>query len=212
MNRRRLAGWGLVVYGALGVLLVVAGGVIGLDAAGRVERLATAADGTLTAAAESVRAAADAFRGVDGSLAESQASAAGGADLSRDASDTLDALSEAMSLSFLGAQPLLPLAADFATSAEQASALADTLDRVASSLDSTRGDVEEIGSELRELGTQLEVLRSETAASGTAPPLRAFVLLLLAWLLVPAVGALVGGALLLGAVPRRPRPAIPPGA
>lgn len=212
MRRQRLAGWGLLAYGAAGVILVVGGAIVGLDAAGRVERLAAAADGTLTAAAESVRAAADAFRGVDGSLAESQASAAGGAELSRDASETLDELSDAMRLSFLGAQPLLPLAGDFATSAEQASALADTLDRVAGSLDRTRADVEDIGTELRALGTQLEVLRGEAAASGSAPPLRALVLMLLAWLLVPAIGALVAGAALLGLVPRTVRPATPPGA
>jgi hypothetical protein len=201
--RRRLLGWALVLYGVAGLLLVIGGAGIGLEVAGRVERLAAAADGTLTAASSSTRAAAEAFGNVDASLAESQASAEGGADLARDASDTLASLAGTMELRILGTQPLLPLAGDFATSAEQASALADTLDRVGASLEGTREDVGGIGDELLELGVQLDGLRAETGAgAGDAPPVRILVLLLLAWLLVPALGGLVAGLALIG-VPRR---------
>jgi hypothetical protein len=196
--RRRLLGWALVLYGLVGIALVIVGGTLGLEVATRVEGLAAAAEGTLAAAARSVDAASDAFANVDSSLAESQASAEAGATLAQDASGTLASLSAAMELSIFGAQPLLPLAADFATSAEQAEALADTLVRVASSLDDTRVDVSSIGEELDDLGTELAVLRDSTGAGGDAPSVRPFVLLLLAWLLVPALGAVLGGMAILG--------------
>jgi hypothetical protein len=200
--RRRLLGWGLVLYGLVGIALVVVGGTVGLEVAARVEGLATAAQGTLAAAARSVDAASDAFANVDSSLAESQTSAEAGATLARDASGTLASLSAAMELSIFGAQPLLPLAADFATSAEQAEALAVTLGRVASSLDDTRVDVSSIGDELDDLGTELAILRDSAGAGGDAPSVRPFVLLLLAWLLVPALGAVLGGMAVLGMRPR----------
>lgn len=190
---RRLLGWSLVLYGLLGLGIVLGGAVVGLDVAARVERLASAAGGTLDAAARSTEAAADAFTNVDASLAESQVSAAGAADLALEASGTLDSLSSAMELSVFGAQPLLPLASEFAASADQAASLAETLDSVAASLDETRGDVSGIGVELDRLASQLAVLQESTGSGGSAPPIRPFVILLLAWLLVPAVGGVIGG-------------------
>ena len=190
---RRLLGWSLVLYGLLGLAIVLGGAVVGLDVAARVERLASAAGGTLDAAARSTKAAADAFTNVDASLAESQESAAGAADLALEASATLDSLAQAMQLSVFGAQPLLPLAGEFAASADQATALAETLDRVGASLEATRGDVSGIGVELDRLATQLAALQESSGTGGTAPPVRPFVILLLAWLLVPAVGGVIGG-------------------
>ena len=190
---RRLLGWSLVLYGLLGLAIVLGGAVVGLDVAARVERLASAAGGTLDAAARSTEAAGDAFTNVDASLADSQESAEGAADLALEASGTLDSLARAMELSVFGAQPLLPLASEFAASADQAASLAETLDRVAASLDETRGDVSGIGVQLDRLATQLAVLQESSGAGGTAPPVRPLVILLLAWLLVPAVGGVIGG-------------------
>jgi len=204
--RRRLLGWILVLYGLAGIVLVAGGAVVGLDAAARIERLASAADGTLAAAAQSTEAAADAFDNVDGSLAESETSAVAAAALARDASATLASLSQAMELSVFGAQPLLPLAGEFAASADQASALAETLDRVGSSLGDTRVDVSGIGVQLEGLATELAVLRDSTGAGEDPPPVQAFVVLLLAWLMIPALGGLLGGLALL----RRPPPPATP--
>ena len=195
--RRRLLAWVLILYGVLGLVLVIGGAAIGLDVAARVERLATTADGTLAAAARSTDAAAEAFTNVDASLSESQASADAAAELARDASGTMASLAQAMELSVFGAQPLLPLAAEFDASAEQASALAETLDRVAASLSDTRTDVTGIGTELAGLSAELGALRDANDTSGTAPPVRLLVLLLLAWLLVPAAGGLLIGLALL---------------
>ena len=199
--RRPLLGWALIVYGILGLALVVIGALIGLELASRIERLAATADGTLAAAVRSTDAAADAFTNIDASLSESEASAAAAAALARDASGTLASLSAAMELSVFGAQPLLPLAGEFAASAEQASALGETLDRVGDSLGETRTDVASIGTELDGLSAELDALREANGTGGSAPPLRLFVVLLLAWLLIPALGGLLGGLALLR-VPR----------
>lgn len=205
MRSRPLA-WGLILYGLLGLALVVGGAVIGLETAARLERLATEADGTLAAAARSTRAAAESFTSIDGSLTDARASADGAAILAREASATLDALSVAMQLSLFGAQPLLPLADEFATSADQASELAGTLEAVGASLGDTRTDVAVIGVELDSLSRQLESLQDSSEMDGTAPPLSLFVALLLAWLAIPPIGALFAGLVLL----RRARPAAPP--
>lgn len=199
--RRPLLAWSLILYGVLGFALILGGAMIGLELAARVERLATTADGTLAAAVRSTDAAGDAFTNVDGSLSEAETSAAAAGALARDASGTLASLARAMELSVFGAQPLLPLAGEFDASAEQASALGETLDRVGGSLGATRTDVTSIGSELDELSVQLAGLRDANGSGGTAPLLRPFVILLLSWLLVPAVGGLLAGLALL----RRPR-------
>ena len=201
MRGRRLA-WGLIVYGLLGLVLVVGGALIGLQAAGRVERLASAADGALIAAARSTRAAAESFTNIDGSLANAQLSADQAAVLAGEASGTLDALAESMRLSIFGSQPLLPLAAEFETSAEQAAELAVTLGSVGGSLDATRADVEIIGTELGLLADELEALRGADSDAGTGPSLTLFIGLLLAWLAVPAVGAFLFGLAILRQSPR----------
>ncbi|HSK92795.1 MAG TPA: hypothetical protein VLA76_01905 [Candidatus Angelobacter sp.] len=205
MARRTLA-WGLVLYGLAGIALLVIGAAIGLDTAGRLERLASDADGTLAAAVRSTDAAADAFTDVDASLEEAELSAGTAALLSREAAGTLRSLALAMELSIFGAQPLLPLSAEFETSAGQADELAEALDRVGGSLGDTRGDVDTLGVELRTLSERIEALRGSSGddADG-APPLRLFIGLLVAWLTLPALAAIAVGLAML----RRPRP-LPP--
>lgn len=198
--RRRALGWGLIVYGIAGLILIVAGAVAGLDVAARIERLAADADGTLAAAARTTDAAAASFANVDASLSEAQASAVAAAALSRDASGTLRSLALAMELSFFGSQPLLPMSDEFNASADQADALAETLATVGGSLGDTRTDVVRVGTELDLLADQLELLRgSSDGGTGAAPPLRPFIGLLLAWLAVPAVGGLIAGLAMLRA-------------
>jgi hypothetical protein len=184
-----------------GLVLVVVGAVGGLEMAGRVENLAVQADTTLAAAEAATRATADSFGGVDDSLGEGEASTHAAAVLARDASATLGSLANAMSLSILGTRPLEPLAADFAASASQASALADTLDGVGDSLSATRGDMTVIGEELDQLAVELGALRDASSTNGGAPPVRLFVVIVLAWLGLQALAALVGGVAIL----RRPR-------
>lgn len=199
---RRAAGWLLVMYGLLGFVLVVSGALVGLDAADRFERLATDANDAITSAAAATDAAADSFTNVDASLAESRISADAAAALAREASGTLDALADAMSLSILGAQPLLPLAEEFITSAQQARELAETLDAVGGSLGDTRADVAQIAPQLQRLSDELDALGGGSERGAGTPPLRLFVIVLLAWLLMQAMGSVLGGLMLM-----RPRAA-----
>lgn len=197
MTGRRWLGWGLIAYGLVGVAMIVAGSLIGLAAADRVERVVTDAEAALTAASSATRAAADSFDGVDDSLTGANESSAAAAALARRTQQTLDNLADAMEVSILGAQPLLPLAADFADSAVLAGDLADTLDGVQESLGSTQTDVAAIGAELDALASELEGLGDVAQLEGGVPPIRIFVGLLLVWLGVQVVAAFVGGVILL---------------
>lgn len=197
----RALGWALLAYGIAGVALVVVGAIGGLEMASRVEHLALRADSTLAAAQRATQATADSFTGVDESLRTGEISADGAATLARDTSATLRSLSLAMSLNILGTQPLQPLAADFAASADQAAALADTLDGVSTSLADTRADMTGIGAELDQLAVELGALRDASSTEGSAPSIRLFVMMVLVWLALQALGALIGGFALL----RRPR-------
>ncbi len=196
-GRRRWVGSSLLAYGLLGVAMLMAGSLVGLDVADRVERLATDADTTLTAAARSTRAAADSFEGIDTSLEDAGSSSAAAAQLARRSQQTLDELATAMELSIFGAQPLLPLADDFRESATLAAELATTLDDVQGSLGSSREDVDRIGVELSSLADEMEALSDRSGSSTSAPPMRLFVALLLLWLAIPVAASLVGGLLVL---------------
>lgn len=193
----RAFGWALLAYGIVGIALVVVGALGGLEMADRIENLALRADSTLAAAQRATEATAESFTGVDESLGEGEASADAAAVLAREASATLQSLSVAMNISILGTQPLRPLAADFADSAEQASALADTLDGMGASLSDTRADMVAIGSQIEALATELEALRDASSTEGTAPPVRLFVTIVLVWLGLQALGALIAGLALL---------------
>jgi hypothetical protein len=202
---KRGLGWILIAYGIVGMALVLATGWLVLEAAGRVEDLAAGAERTLDAAALSTAAAAEAASGVDASLSESLASARNAAELARDASATLSSLGRSMQVSIFGAQPLLPLADDFATSASQAADLGDTLDRLGESLESSVPAVSRIGVELDRLAAELRGMRDAVGGSADAPPMIVLMLLVLAWLLMPAAAGLVAGLALIGLIrPLRP--------
>jgi hypothetical protein len=194
---RATLGWGLVAYGVAGLVLSIVGFTFGLDAAGQLERLASATDTTLEAAARSTAAAADSFDSIDASLVNAESSVAQAATLSADAGATLAELSAAMNLTIFGAQPLATLADEFADSADQAEALAATLQTSAASVTDVRGDAEAIGAELATLAGELEALRSSVPANPV--PVRGLVALLVAYLTLPAVAALVAGSLVLRA-------------
>jgi hypothetical protein len=196
VGRSTLA-WGLIAYGVAGLLLSIVGVTFGLDAAGRLEQLAAATDQTLEAAARSTAAAAASFDSIDASLVSAEDSVAQAAMLAADAGATLDSLSAAMNLSVFGAQPLRPLADEFADAADQAAALATTLTTTAGSVTDVRTDATAIGNELEGLADELHALRGSVPPDPV--PIRGLVALLIAYLTLPAVAALVAGLLTLRA-------------
>jgi hypothetical protein len=198
---RRTIGRLLIAYGVVGFALVAVGGLAGLDLAARVEGLSGTATATLTAASRATEAAADAFVDVDTSLEEAVASADAASALAREASGSLRSLAVAMDITIFGSQPLAQLADEFAASADQAEALAGTLDGVGSSLGDTRAEVARIGPELSALSAELTALGETPNAASAATPLRLFVVLLLLWLVMQAAGSLVAGVVLLRSRP-----------
>jgi hypothetical protein len=196
----RLLGWLLLLYATIGVCLVLASVAIGGPMVGRIDRLATSASGSMDAASRAADAAADAFAGFDASLVEARRSTDEAAALSRDASGTLQSLSEAMSISVLGGQPLLSLADDFATSADQLRRMGDNLDGIGTALTANQDQIADVGGELRVLADQLQQLRGGVAAerAGAGPPLTWLFYGFLAWQLLPIAASAVAGRMLLG--------------
>jgi hypothetical protein len=195
----RTLGWLLVVYAALGLMLLVAAVAVGLPMVARVQRIADSANGSIQAAAGSARAASLALTGFDDSLTQAQQSAADAAALSRDASRTLDGLSAAMSVSILGTQPLVGLADDFAASADQLVQLGDSLEQIGQAMATSQGDVAQVTVELQGLTDQLTELAGATQAelAGADPPLTWLFVGFLAWQAVQVVAAGLAGLLIL---------------
>ena len=75
-----------------------------------------------------------------------------------------------MNLSIFGAQPLQPLADEFADAAEQAAALSVTLGTTAGSVSDVQADAAAIGVELEGLAAQLEALRDTVPAEPDPDP------------------------------------------
>jgi hypothetical protein len=195
----RTLGWLLLVYAAIGLLLIVAAVAVGLPMVGRVQRVADSANGSIQAAAGSARAASEALAGFDDSLTQAQQSAADAAALSREAAGTLDGLAAAMNVSILGTQPLVGLADDFAASADQLVQLGDSLQQIGQALATSQGDVDQVTLELQGLSDQLTELAGSMQAelAGADPPLTWLFAGFLTWQAVQVVAAGLAGLLIL---------------
>ena len=195
----RTLGWLLIVYAALGLMLLVAAVAVGMPMVGRVQRIADSANGSIQAAAGSARAASQALAGFDDSLTQAQQSASDAAALSRDAAQTLDGLSAAMNVSILGTQPLVGLADDFAATADQLVGLGDSLEQIGQAMATSQGNVDQVTLELDELTDQLTDLAGATEAelAGADPPLTWLFAGFLAWQGVQVVAAGLAGLLIL---------------
>jgi hypothetical protein len=188
VSLRRIA-IGLVLYGVLGLLLVVAALVGGWSGIAQID----AAVGSGAEASETLEAVADAFAGFDASLQSARTSAEDAAAASRNASSTASRLADAMGLSIFGAQPLLPLANDFRRQADDLRAVADDLDALGGSLAKDRNDVKGIHDHVSLLSAKTRAFGNPAGGTGIVVLLVA----LLLWLGAQAAGALVVGILLL---------------
>lgn len=187
---RRLSS-ALIAYGAVGLLLALVLAAAAWSPAERAETIAGQADASLQAAADAARAAADGFGNFDATLEQSSSSAGSAAALARETAGTMSELAGAMAISVFGAQPLLPLADDFQTSSEQLVLLAGDIDEIGASLDASRGDASRLHERLDRLADELAALQGE--APNRTPPLRALLVVALAWGTLPALAALAAG-------------------
>ena len=190
------AGLALVAFGVIGLVLTIGLLVVGGTAVGQAESLSATMDATVDAASQTLTDAAVAFAGFDASLAEGQGSAEQAAGLSRDTAATMDNLAAAMSITVFGAQPFVALAADFERGADQLDELGESLDRIGGTLGANRDEMSAVSRDLAALAAQVELV---DAATSEPPPLRLILYLLAAWLALPSVAAIAGGAWLLAA-------------
>ena len=185
---RRVA-FGLVGYGTVGLVLVVAAIVGGWSGIARID----AAVGSVAEASETLDAVADSFAGFDASLEGAGKSAQDAAAASRSASSTATRLADAMGLSIFGAQPLLPLANDFRRQAADLRAVADDLDGLGSSLAKDQDEVKRIHDHVTVLSARIRGFGNPAGGAGIA----ALLIALLLWLGAQAVAALAVGIVLL---------------
>ncbi len=191
---RRIA-VGLVVYGAVGLLLVTAALVGGWSGIARID----AALGSIAEASATLEAVADSFAGFDASLEGAARSADHAATASRDAASTAAGLADAMALNIFGAQPLLPLANDFRRQATDLGAVAGDLEQLGGSLAKDRVEVKRIHDHVSVLSQRVGAFGGGAGGTGIAVLLVA----LLVWLGTQAAAALVVGIMLLRRRPHR---------
>lgn len=191
----RAAGWSLVAYGSAGLLLLVLALFVGTGPVATAEDLLASLDGTLEAAADTARSSSTALLSVDAGMHEASSGTRDASVLVGDAATTSGRLADAMGLSILGTQPLVGLADDFRSIATQLSELGASLATVGDALETSTSDLAAVRVDVDRLATQVELAR-DRSGPGTgfgAGSLRVAYLALLAWLALPAIGALAIG-------------------
>lgn len=147
--------------GLVGLVAVGAFALVALPGLARVDATLDRSAAALQAAAGAARSAAEAFDGFDASFEEATQAAADASAIAARSAATARGLAAAMQLSVLGAQPLLPLAGGFESSATDLDALSGTLDRMGQALGGNRGDLADVGSEIHVLADELEGLADQ---------------------------------------------------
>lgn len=188
----RAAGWALLAYGVLGVLLLMAAVAIGSRSLERADVLLTSLDGTLAAAADTARSSSTALGSVDSGLDAARSGTRDAGVLVAEAAVTSGRLADAMSLSVLGTQPLIRLAGDFRTISDQLSQLGQSLGLVGDALATSTSDLATVRADVERLIAEVESVRDATGTEG-GTSLRVAYYAVLAWLTLPAFGALVLG-------------------
>jgi hypothetical protein len=203
----RLLGTVLILYGLSGIVLfaVVALNVARpIDEASRltvsIEGQRTAALDALAEAARTIDETARGVRGMDVSLDQASLATDRAANLSRDVATTMFGLQNAMSITILGTQPLIGLAASFQQAGQQLALLALDVAAIGEALEANRDDVHTVAEAMDRLGLSVEALTQSVrdgprleASSEALAELRLAIYALLAWMLAFAVGCVVGG-------------------
>jgi methyl-accepting chemotaxis protein len=215
-TRRRL-GRGLVAFGAIGLALILATGVLAIvtlgsigDAATGLERQRTELVQMLDPAATSIRDAATSATHAGASLTESAKAAQDGASLTTQLAASMEQLNSLSNLDILGQRPFAGIGSSFGDLAVRSRTLSASLTTTADALSADITDTAAVGRDLNRLAGQLDELRASAGASGPSAASTGFawlpilVLALLLWLAVPAAGSLWLGLRLLRRRPEGP--------
>jgi hypothetical protein len=194
----RIGGWALIAYGLAGTLLLLIAFAVASGPLGTAQRLLVSLDGTLHAAADTARSTSTALDSVDSGLGEAQRGTADASTLVADAAATSGRLASAMGLTIFGAQPLIGLSDDFEAIQTQLTGLSANLDAVSGAMATSADDLDDVRIDVARLATEIERLRDTTGTdTGGTGSIGLAVGVLLAWLALPAIAALIGGAALL---------------
>ncbi|MHB8631775.1 MAG: hypothetical protein ACYC9W_07600 [Candidatus Limnocylindria bacterium] len=196
-------GFALVANGLLGLLLVgLALGALG-PLLTRWSVAADSAGDSLATAAAALDQTSTAFDGFSKSLGDARASSAHASRLLEDASATSAQLADAMSISFLGAQPFLPIAQSFRRNTDELRGVSADLSTMSEAIGHNARDIVTVRDAVRALRDRVHGLANDAAASPAGhpvgPQLRILAYGLTLWLGVLAVLSVVAGVVLLRA-------------
>jgi hypothetical protein len=199
----RLMGLALIANGLLGLALVgVALGALG-PLLTRASVAADSAGDSLAAAAQALDQTSTSFDGFSKSLDDAKASSAHASQLLTDASDTSAQLADAMSISFLGAQPFLPISQSFRRNTDELRGVSADLSTLSEAIGRNSRDVVSVRDSVRALRDRVQLLANDAAASPdgrrVGPELSVLAYGLTLWLGILAVLSLIAGLLLLRA-------------
>jgi hypothetical protein len=196
-----LLGLALFVNGLLGLALVgVALGALGPLIA-RASVTADSAGDSLAAAATALDQTATSFDGFGKSLDSAKASSGHASQLLKDAATTSSQLADAMGISFLGAQPFLPISQSFRRNTDELRGVSEDLATLSEAIGHNARDITGLRDSVRLLRDRVQQLAKEAAASPDGrrigPELSVVAYGLTLWLGLLAVLSLVGGVILL---------------
>ena len=216
------------MYGLAGIALLAATLLLTLASVGTVEGLARSlrdegpggVPARIAVVGSALDDARDALDGFESTLGGTSDAAQSGERLSRRLATSLRRLSTALDVTILGTRPFAGVGTEFQSVASEADALADDLDSTSTSLELNRAALRGLATELGDLRDQLDALRGTMASpvaggttGGLVPAAETFALsrlvlvLLLAWLALPATVAVALGIRRLRG---RPQPAEAP--
>jgi len=199
--RLRLLGLALFANGLLGLALVgVALGALG-PLITRASVAADSAGDSLEAAAQALDQLSTSFEGFSKSLNDARASSAHASQLLNDASATTAQLADAMSISFLGSQPFLPISRSFRRNTDELRGVSADLSTLSEAIGHNSSDVAAVRDSVRVLRDRVQRLANDAAAAPggrrVGPELSVLAYGLTLWLGVLALLSLFGGVLLL---------------
>ncbi|MFN2483908.1 MAG: hypothetical protein ABR509_03095 [Candidatus Limnocylindria bacterium] len=197
-------GVGLILYGMVGLAIIVVALAITVGAFARIDALSESVGSPIRSTARTLGDASNAFGRFAISLAEAQRSSTDAATLAHETSDTMAGLASAMSITIFGTQPFAEAAQGFERASDQLDGLGADLEAVSEALGHNINDVQRTGTNLRDVREEMDGLvdvfggpTDETAAPG-GPRLASLALYaLLSWLAIPACAALLVGTVLL---------------
>lgn len=209
---RRIA-WALVAYGVAGLILTAVSMITVLGALPSIDAIDHQRQAIVRSLDTATSGIADAEKGMTGagtSLGSAATSARSAATLSDELASTMASLRDASGVSVFGSRPFATLTDDFDRVADRSRALSTSMTTLAGSLDLDTQDFATVAADAATLRVQIASLRDalvQDGPEGLDAGLRrlfAIVLLLLAWLGLPAVASLVGGSLWLRELRRDP--------